>query len=255
MEARLIIHAPAAGAWNMAVDEALLESAAGGGVACLRFYQWAEPTLTLGYFQACADRQSHAASLACPCVRRATGGGAIVHDRELTYSFTLPVAGRGIGELKPLYDAFHQTLIDELATFGAAATLCDGRRLGLAGSAEPTPPNSPEPFLCFQRRSAGDVLLDEAKVCGSAQRRQRGALLQHGSVLLRRSLAAPELPGIEDLSGWPVGIAELVAGWQRRLADHLGLRLLPSHISDEESRCANELRVGKFESSSWNRRR
>ena len=271
MEARLIIDAPAAGAWNMAVDEALLESAASGGRACLRFYQWSEPTLTLGYFQSHADRQSHPPSAACPCVRRATGGGAIVHDRELTYSFTLPVSGRGIGELKPLYEMFHQTLIEELAAWGAVATLCNGNRsahlvgsdeyVGSVGSVEtatrgePAGWNSPEPFLCFQRRCVGDVLLDDVKVCGSAQRRHRGALLQHGSVLLRRSRAAPELPGIEDQTGRTIVIAELLRGWQRRLADRLGLRWVASAVEDAEARRGEELRIGKFECPAWNCRR
>src|SRR5688500_9559950 len=88
---RVITDPPASGAWNMAVDEALLESAATGSVATLRFYEWHEPTLSLGYFQPAADREQHAASRACPLVRRASGGGAIVHDRELTYSLAWPL--------------------------------------------------------------------------------------------------------------------------------------------------------------------
>ena len=72
---RLLIDPPAAGAWNMAVDEALLESAAIAGVATLRFYQWSEPTLSLGYFQAAADREQHAASRDCPLVRRPAAAG------------------------------------------------------------------------------------------------------------------------------------------------------------------------------------
>src|SRR5882724_9809402 len=87
---RLIIDPPAHGAWNMAVDEALLESAAVDGIATLRLYQWSEPTLSLGYFQPAADRQTHPASRECPLVRRASGGGAILHDRELTYSLAIP---------------------------------------------------------------------------------------------------------------------------------------------------------------------
>ena len=70
----------------MAVDEALLIDAAENGVATLRFYQWSEPTLSLGYFQRYDDRDQHAASRECAVVRRQTGGGAILHDRELTYS-------------------------------------------------------------------------------------------------------------------------------------------------------------------------
>src|SRR5436190_15116613 len=87
---RLIIDPPLIGPMNMAIDEALLESAATDGVATLRLYQWSEPTLSLGYFQAAEERERHQASTNCPLVRRASGGGAILHDRELTYSLALP---------------------------------------------------------------------------------------------------------------------------------------------------------------------
>src|SRR5690242_1143259 len=88
-EIRLILDPPAPGSWNMAVDEALLETAADAGIATLRFYQWNEPTLSLGYFQAAAERNQHSMSSGCPLVRRASGGGAILHDRELTYSIAM----------------------------------------------------------------------------------------------------------------------------------------------------------------------
>ncbi len=89
-DCRLIVHPPSPGAWNMAVDEALLMDAVENGVATLRFYQWSEPTLSLGYFQRYSDREQHAASRKCAVVRRQSGGGAILHDRELTYSLMLP---------------------------------------------------------------------------------------------------------------------------------------------------------------------
>src|SRR5581483_5910324 len=82
---RLLIDPPAAGAWNMSVDEMLLERTSAEGGFQLRFYQWNEPTLSLGYFQAVQDRAGHEASRGCALVRRLSGGGAILHDRELTH--------------------------------------------------------------------------------------------------------------------------------------------------------------------------
>ncbi|MBA4019019.1 MAG: hypothetical protein C0483_17765 [Pirellula sp.] len=186
---QLILDPPAAGAWNMGVDEMLMERAAEANLATLRFYRWSPATLSLGYFQNAADRETHAASNACPMVRRSSGGGAIVHDHELTYSISLPTAHPLAADAETLYRNVHGTLLEALAEFGVEARLNEAALVQLAG----------EPFLCFQRRAVGDVLLDRYKICGSAQRRRRGAILQHGSVLLGRSAAAPELPGVIDL--------------------------------------------------------
>ena len=90
MDARLILDEPSSGAWNMGVDEALREWAETAGGLGLRFYQWAPATLSLGYFQTHRSRALHAGSAQLPLVRRASGGGAIVHDRELTYSLVGP---------------------------------------------------------------------------------------------------------------------------------------------------------------------
>ena len=88
---RLLIDAPERGVWNMAIDEALLESAADEScdLVTLRFYRWSEPTLSLGYFQSYEDRNSHEASRSLPVVRRSSGGGALVHDHEWTYSLAI----------------------------------------------------------------------------------------------------------------------------------------------------------------------
>ncbi len=120
---RLIVDPPAEGAWNMAVDEALLLAAERDGAAWLRFYTWREPTLSLGYFQNHADRQLHAASANCKLVRRASGGGAILHDRELTYSIALPSKHPLARRAELLYDAAHRSLIETLSQWGIDANL------------------------------------------------------------------------------------------------------------------------------------
>src|SRR5690606_8004170 len=186
-------------------DEVLLEQAAGEAITSLRVYQWTPATVSLGYFQAAEDRDQHEPSRAAPLVRRASGGGALVHDAELTYSVALPAPhplSRG-GE--PLYMAVHQTLVDwlnaDFAPPGGRFEICQNSQ---------SPPEGKEPWLCFLRRARGDVLyrppqLKDAnplapdglyKVCGSAQRRRGSAVLQHGSLVLERSPVAPEVPGI-----------------------------------------------------------
>jgi lipoate-protein ligase A len=247
MECRLIFDSPAEGAWNMALDEALLESAGRAGQgSCLRFYGWKVPTVSLGYFQRCVDRQMHEPSRSCPLVRRATGGGAIVHDLELTYSYTLAVGSHVGSELSALYEAFHTTLVEELTRHGVAARLC---------RAPPRRRREQEPFLCFQRRAERDVLVGDAKIAGSAQRRHRGTLLQHGSVLLRRSSAAPELEGIAELSSVWIDPKELAECWAKRMALSLGLTLRPAVASACELEAANRFRLAQFANPSWTERR
>jgi len=153
---RLLIDAPGDGAWNMAVDETLLEWAARKDACCWRFYQWREPTLSLGYFQEYGRRCDHPASRGCPVVRRLTGGGAILHDAELTYSVVLPGGHPLAARRESLYEAAHESLVETLSGFGVVAALCrpgGGRPEG-------------EPLLCFQRRAAGDVLVGATKIAG-----------------------------------------------------------------------------------------
>src|SRR5947207_7998893 len=89
---RLLLHPPGRGAWNMAVDAALFASARQGGAPALRFYTWAPPALSLGRFQP-ADEGIYWQALrerGWDAVRRPTGGRAVLHQHELTYSITLP---------------------------------------------------------------------------------------------------------------------------------------------------------------------
>jgi lipoate-protein ligase A len=244
LSCHLIVDPPADGVWNMALDEALLEAAKTDGVATLRFYTWREPTLSLGYFQAHGDRKLHAASLACPSVRRASGGGAILHDGELTYSIALPQSHPASKRPERLYRIFHQSLIDTLGQFAIDATLGDVHIKRAKG----------EPFLCFQRRTAGDVLLGGHKIAGSAQRRHQRAILQHGSVLLDRSVCAPELPGIRDLAGNRFEIEELRFCWQQRLAAQLELHFIEDLAPSAVEQQAQEFLL-KFSSEAWNFRR
>jgi lipoate-protein ligase A len=120
-----------------------------------------------------------------------TGGGAIVHDHELTYSIIIPQTNRSHGADSPLYQSVHQAIISALQTVGISAT-----RFGNAS----THTGSHEPFLCFQRRTREDLVVSGYKVLGSAQRRGGLGILQHGSLLLASSAAAPELPGLWNLT-------------------------------------------------------
>jgi lipoate-protein ligase A len=248
---RLIIDPPASGAWNMAVDEALLETAAATGQATLRFYQWNEPTLSLGYFQSAGDREQHPASLDCPLVRRASGGGAILHDRELTYSIAIPQQVRQFAAAGELYDLCHESLIAVLAQLGVPARLY---RTSARCEADASTAERP-PFLCFQRRTCSDIVHGEAKIVGSAQRRRRGAILQHGSILLGQSDFAPELPGLGELTSRVIEASELARCWIPFLAGRLSVSLHEGGLSAEEIRRAEALAQGRFAAAEYVERR
>ena len=253
---RLFIDPPGDGAWNMAVDEVLLSDAADRGAASLRFYQWREPTLSLGYFQAYADRECHEPSREIPAVRRLSGGGALVHDRELTYSLCLPSNHVLSRQSALLYGRVHEALIAALAAHGIATRLCGAAAKLVAASA------ASEPFLCFLRRRPDDVVAEDGafgrpslKLAGSAQRRRRGAVLQHGALLLARSAAAPELPGIAEVSDVEIAAVKLVALWISSIAASLGLQLTLAGETLPAIETSAAPYAQKFQSPQWTRRR
>jgi lipoate-protein ligase A len=266
---RLIIDEPAVGAWHMAVDEALLLDAAESGAATLRFYHWSEPTLSLGYFQRYEDRHQHAASGRCAVVRRQTGGGAILHDREITYSLVLAADHSLARHSDSLYATVHDAFIAVLAdSFRDANEPVKFYRRGEVPNAQPLT----EPFLCFERRAKGDVVVvatrsplsidressisdcRDWKILGSAQRRSRGALLQHGSLLLQRSPAAPELPGLLDLTGCDVRVVQLML-LVDGLQEALDMEFLPTAVPPEVESKARELANRRYGNIAWTKRR
>lgn len=270
MDCRLILDPPGDGPRNMAVDEALLESAADGGQPTLRIYSWSEPTLSLGYFQTHADRQAHPASFTLPCVRRSSGGGALVHHHEVTYSLAMPASALRGRESRSLYCEAHRAVIDALADLGG-----DRDRMTLCQPATSTTPTE-EPFLCFLRRADGDLLVKNQptgdrptgvveidgrgspmahKVGGSAQRKRHGGLLQHGGVLLRGSPCAPELPGLADLGIAAVEVGEFGPQFACKLGKRLDLRLTPGELSPGEGELCQQFRTKKYGSHLWTLRR
>jgi lipoate-protein ligase A len=230
----------------MAVDEALLASTAESGTAVLRLYAWSEPTLSLGYFQRFADRGNHAASRDCPVVRRMSGGGAILHDQESTYCLLLPAVHPLAAHPEQLYSLAHSLVVEMIGETAASLVEQPSSAQGVA-----------EPFLCFQRRSAGDLVVDRAKVLGSAQRRRHGVIMQHGSLLTSRSRYAPELPGLFDLRPELAGqTAEpWLEVWAGRFAESLGFALNSSELTTSERADAERLVGEKYAAAAWTQRR
>jgi lipoate-protein ligase A len=249
-QGRLIPLASGSGAWNMSVDQALLEAVDRTPVPVLRFYQWSTPTLSLGYFQKLADRNHHLGSRDAQCLRRSTGGGAIMHHHDLTYSLSLPARPSDSGARLGLYRAAHDAFITALADVAVRA---------FAFRDDPRCSGHEEAFLCFQRRTDEDLVVNGYKVLGSAQRRSRMAILQHGSLLLKASPLAPELPGILDLSSQDLTAQQLVSAVIARcvqeLESALQIRFAASPLTSSEETRSKQIATDRFAAAKWHRRR
>jgi lipoate-protein ligase A len=235
---RLLPTAAAPGATNMALDEALLRSALERKVASLRFYTWIEPTLSLGYFQKHTERLSGIA-----WVRRPTGGDAILHHHELTYCLALP-AGSPWHTSESWLCRMHRAIGAALWHLGVEtnAVACgQEQRLG--------------PFLCFQHQTPADLRVAGHKVVGSAQRRPHGAMMQHGSILLRTSPHAPQLPGLTDLTAVMIELPELQAAIVSSLRNQTGWTFEPDDWTADERRAVAELERDKYVTPGWNEKR
>jgi lipoate-protein ligase A len=163
------------GAYNMALDEALMRRAARTGDSVFRVYSWSSPTLSLGRNQrarGCYDVAA-ASELGVSFVRRPTGGRALLHHREVTYSATLPLNGASPSQARAAYDFINSVLLDGLSRLGVAAV-----------RASETASLPPGPRPCFDVPAENEIALGGRKLVGSAQWRHGGALLQHGSILV-----------------------------------------------------------------------
>ncbi len=170
----LLIDPPATGAWNMALDQALLDAAEREGLAALRLYAWEPYTLSFGRNEPAVRRYDRAAIEArgMATVRRPTGGRAVWHADEVTYAVAAPSAV--FGSLRDTYHAIHGLLAEALMGLGAAVGLAADRpAVGVGAGA------------CFASAAGGEVVtINGGKVVGSAQVRSGDAFLQHGSIIL-----------------------------------------------------------------------
>ena len=167
---------PCPPAFNMALDEALIEAVSGLGKPVLRFYGWTEPAATFGYFQKYADVER--ATVLRPLIRRPTGGGIVPHDADWTYSLVFP-PGHEWHSLKAeeSYRRVHEWI---QAAFAKLKIQTD-----LAPCCNPTtldPRHSSLPAACFVGHVKSDVLWNGRKIAGAAQRRNKSGLLIQGSV-------------------------------------------------------------------------
>ncbi len=162
------------GAENMAIDCALLDATIEEGAFHFRIYRWEPHCLSFGRHEPALRRydRERIAALGVDTVRRPTGGRAVWHATELTYAVAAP--GSALGNLRTAYRGIHEVLARALRALGVEATLASD------GALVPRPDSGP----CFATAVGGEIVVPSGKLLGSAQLRQGGAFLQHGSLLL-----------------------------------------------------------------------
>jgi lipoate-protein ligase A len=239
---RVLVHAPAEAAWNMAVDEALLLV---GGQPTLRFYGWSPHAVSLGYFQ-CFEQFDDVAATT-PVVRRLTGGGAIHHGDELTFSLTIDGGAlpRSVGDS---YRLLHDAIVLALGKAGVESRVIG---CGAPPSARPTE------RWCFAEPGRFDVVTAHGKLLGSAQRRIHGPgerVLHHGSIVLQRPAWTPFVAAIHDEIEPPAPDV-LIADITSALADALRLTADQGELHAAERQLADRLQHERYRTRAWNERR
>ena len=240
---------PRPGWLNMAIDRALLERAA-AGESWLRLYAWSPSCLSFGRHEPAGRRydRERIAALGLDVVRRPTGGRAVWHARELTYAVAAPATA--LGTLREAYGEIHRVIRNALRTLGVPAELAPARAA-----------IRPDAGACFAAPAGGEVIVGDYKVVGSAQLREDGALLQHGSILLAEDQAmvalitrgdapADRSAPLSRVLGRSVGWAEAAEAVTGAAADRWGA---PGERVDD---CASVVQqahghAARFRASAW----
>jgi lipoyl(octanoyl) transferase len=233
----------------MSLDMSLHARAARSGHGYLRFYRWDPACLSFGRHEPALKRydRERIEQRGLDTVRRPTGGRAVWHDRELTYAVAAPEAA--MGSLRDTYLGIHHTIALALRALGAPVNLAPARRAAPVDAG-----------ACFAVAAGGEVVINAGKVVGSAQLRSRGALLQHGSVLLHddqscvreMTIGHAAMPDVRPLAlvlgrdvGWEEvahAISDAASAWSATWND----------FEDEERLVAEaELSVPRFRDPAW----
>lgn len=254
-------------AYNMAIDEAIAHCVSQRqDPPALRFYGWTQPSVSLGYFQGISDVDlEYCTSRHIPVIRRPTGGRAILHGNEITYSFTtLTTSGLFSNGLLDSYRKLSEAFSRAFILYGI---MPENKLIMKRGRSSGRRPQQHNP-LCFASTSYGEMTVDSRKIIGSAQKRWRNVLLQQGSI--------PVKPDTKEMSkifkiGFQkppdtmfVGLSELIPDFNNEtfkyairtaFEERFHITFTPSSPSDEEITLAVKLKTEKYQTAEWNFRR
>lgn len=266
-------------AMNMAVDEAILTAHSEGKVPpTLRFYGWEPATLSIGYFQKAAEEVCFDAlkRRGIGFVRRPTGGRAVLHDDELTYSMIVSESYPGMPtSVTEAYRVLSEGLVQGFRLLGLNAEMAQ-----LATEEDKLKYAAASSAACFDSPSWYELVVEGRKVAGSAQTRQKSVILQHGSILLDmdvdllfellqfpservrerlkqsftgKAVAINEL--CRALNRPPVTLAQAEEAFRQGIAQGLGIELEEAQLTPYEEQLARQLVEEKYGNDEWNLRR
>lgn len=240
---------------NMAIDEAITFSVIkGGSPPTLRFYAWKVPSVSLGYFQRIDDIDiAYCLENNLPVVRRPTGGRAILHDDELTYSFASANTGVFDTGLRESYYLLGQCFFYAFQMLGLDVEMMNKRQRGSILTRSP---------LCFNSTSFGEITFKGFKLIGSAQRRWQKGFLQQGSIpfcideeMTKRIFKLPndrfaEMKGLRNFID--IDRHKMKKAITHAFEEIFNVRLVLSHLSEDELLLAEDLLRGRYLRSEWN---
>jgi lipoate-protein ligase A len=254
---RLLVDGAMNGAKNMSRDEALASGVSAGAPAALRAYSFEPPTVTIGRFQRVppeVDLQAGALGNV-GVVRRPTGGLAILHARDFTYSVAVPASSAGVSERNTVFGMVAEAIVEALEVMGVRAQKVSHKNGSPARE-----------DWCFESVFGVDLEWQGRKICGSAQRWWAGCILQHGSLLLEeppepvrskvasmwraRSGRTPFVT-VGEAAGRPVNWEQVLAAFKTGFERAMGLTLKPGRLSNKEEELAERLAADKYGSAEW----
>ena len=263
---------PCSPSYNMALDEALLDFHSEGEIPpVIRFYEWNPATLSIGYFQS-AEKDIDFEVLRAQelgFVRRPTGGRAVLHDKELTYSII-------VSEQYPDMPAS----VTEAYRVLSEGLLLGFQNLGLDAyfsipdtEEKQADLKKPKSAVCFDAPSWYELVVEGKKVAGSAQTRQKGVVLQHGAILLEldeekllsvfkfsseeaKERMRKKLPekavAINRLTDKEITISQCIKAFKQGFEDALEIELVPYQLTEQQHEYVKNLEETKYLSKDWN---
>ena len=263
---------PQSASYNMAMDDALLELHSKGRIPpVVRFYEWNPATLSIGYFQKATEAVDleKVKEMGLGFVRRPTGGRAVLHDRELTYSIIVSESHPDMPEtVTEAYRVISAGLLEGFRNLGLQAEFAIP-----ATREERNALKEPKSAVCFDAPSWYELVVEGRKAAGSAQTRQKGVILQHGAIPVSLDLdklvsvfnfktedhrsrmkekLAKKAVSIEELSGRSVEMPEVTEAFRSGFEKALDIELIGKEPDEEILELVRRLEEEKYSNDSWN---